>query len=120
MLEEKNMKRIISIIFASMVIAIGLSADGYGQTRSRHYSINNRQQNQQRRIAQGIKSGELTHREIYRLERNQANIQRMETRFRHSRNGLSNRERARLQRELNQSSRRISRQKHDRQDYPRP
>jgi len=46
----------------------------------------------------------------------------MEDRFRDSGDGLSPRERVRLQRELNEASRHIYRQKHDRQDYdpPRP
>lgn len=44
----------------------------------------------------------------------------MENRYRNSGDGLSNRERARLEYELSQSSRHIRRQKNDRQDYPRP
>ncbi|HEV8157982.1 MAG: hypothetical protein H0W77_00930 [Acidobacteria bacterium] len=67
-----------------------------------------------------MKSGELTAKETHRLTREQHQIRRMETRFRHLGDGLSNRERYRLQRELNQSSRHIYKQKHDRQDYPTP
>lgn len=111
------MKKITGLIFAAFIVLCGLAADSYAQKRPR--SINNRQERQQERIVQGIKSGELTARETYRLSREQYQIQRMENRFRRSGDGLSNRERLRLQRELNQSSRRIYRQKHDRQDYPR-
>ena len=114
------MKRIIRLIFASLIIAFGLSADAFGQTKSKRYSINNRQQNQQQRLVRGIKSGELTARETYRLGREQYQIQRMETRFRRSGDGLSYREGVRLQRELNQTSRHIYKQKHDKQGYPRP
>ncbi|MDQ3062269.1 MAG: hypothetical protein M3R14_05325, partial [Acidobacteriota bacterium] len=97
------------------------SADAFAQTKFRpRNSINNRQQYQQKRIVRGVKSGELTAWETHRLGREQYQIHRMETRFRHSGEGLSNRERYRLQRELNQSSRHIYRQKHDRQDYPKP
>ena len=109
----------MGMIFASLIIAIGLSADTYGQTKSKRYSINGRQQHQQQRLVRGIKSGELTARETYRLSREQAQIQRMESRFRRSGDGLSYREGVKLQRELNQSSRHIYRQKHDSQDYPR-
>ena len=66
-----------------------------------------------------MKSGELTARESARIAREQVQINRMEKRFRSSGDGLSNRERVRLQREMNQASRHIYRQKHDRQDYPR-
>lgn len=113
------MKKIISLIFASLVVVFGLTPDSFGQT-NKPRSINNRQQHQQRRIVRGVKSGELTYKETYRLGREQNQIRRMESRFRHSGGGLSHREYYRLQRELNQSSRHIYRQKHDKQDYPRP
>ncbi len=114
------MRRITTLIFASIVIAFGFSADAFAQTKSGPRNINNRQAYQQKRIVRGVKSGELTAWETHRLGREQYQIHRMETRFRHSGEGLSNRERYRLQRELNQSSRHIYRQKHDRQDYPKP
>jgi len=113
------MKRITTLILASLIIALGFSADAFAQTKSRPRSVNNREQRQQNRIVRGVKSGELTARETYRLGRKQYQIRRLESRFRRSGNGLSNRERYRLQRELNQSSRHIYRQKHDRQDYPK-
>jgi hypothetical protein len=114
------MKRITTLIFASLIIALGFSADTFAQTKSKPRSINNRQQYQQKRIVRGVKSGELTSRETHRLEREQYQIHRQEVRFRHSGDGLSHRERYRLQRQLNQSSRHIYKQKHDRQDYQYP
>ncbi len=114
------MKRIITLIFASLIIALGFSADTFAQTKFRPRSINNRQQHQQKRIVSGVKSGELTAKETYRLESEQYQIHRKEVRFRHSGDGLSHRERYRLQRQLNQSSRHIYKQKHDRQDYQYP
>lgn len=113
------MKKINILIFAAFIVLSGLSANSFAQSKSKPWSINNRESRQQKRIFRGIKSGELTARETYRLERNQYQIRRLESRYRKSGNGLSWREKYRLQRELNQSSRRIYRQKHDKQDYPR-
>lgn len=79
-------------------------------------SINAREQRQQKRIAQGIRSGELTRREARRLEAEQARIRVDEAYARRSGGEFTARERARIQRELNQASRHIYRQKHDSQD----
>ncbi len=121
------MKKIIGLFFAVFLVSIGLSTETSAQTRRAFApqkchprGINYRQQNQRHRIVNGIKSGELTARETLGLAREQYQIQHMENRFRRSGDGLSLRERYRLQRELNQASRHIYRQKHDRQDYPRP
>jgi hypothetical protein len=113
------MKKITFLIFAAFIVLCGLSLESNAQSKTYPRSINSRESRQQRRIADGVRSGELTARETYRLEREQYQIRRMESRFRQSGDGLSGRERFRLQRELNQSSRRIYRQKHDQQDYPR-
>jgi len=79
-------------------------------------SINQRQRNQQARIRQGIRSGELTRREAYRLESRQARVKVREAFARRSGGEFTARERYRIQRQLNRSSRGIYRQKHDRQD----
>lgn len=78
--------------------------------------INQRQGHQQQRIYRGIGSGELTARETYRLERQQAHIARYEARSRADGGGLSWRERYRVERMQDRASRNIYRQKHDRQD----
>jgi allophanate hydrolase subunit 2 len=114
------MKKIISLIFAALLVVCGLAVSDFAQTKSRPYSINHRQQRQQKRIIQGIKSDELTARETYRLTREQYQIRRMKNRFRRSGDGLSWREKYKLQRELNQASRHIYKQKHDKQNYQYP
>jgi hypothetical protein len=112
------MKRTISLIFASMIVVLGLSAVSFGQTRyGTKWGVNRREHRQQVRISQGIRSGRLTPGEAYRLEHRESRINRQEARFRRSGNGLSTWERRRLQHELNGSSRQIYRQKHDRQGY---
>jgi hypothetical protein len=115
------MKMKFVIAAAALFAFFSLSQDTNAQGRSGR-SINQRQHNQAVRIRNGVRSGELTARETGRLVREQVQIRRMEDRFRDSGDGLSQRERRRLQHELNQASWHIYRQKHDRQDYdsPRP
>jgi len=79
-------------------------------------SINSIERQEQSRIRQGIRSGELTRREAARLEAEQARIRVNERFQRLDGGGLTVRERERLHRELHQASRHIYHQKHDRQD----
>jgi len=78
--------------------------------------VNARQNRQEQRITQGVRTGELTRRETVRLASEQARIDVMEARARQSGGEFTVRERARIQRELNQASRHIYKQKHDGQD----
>jgi hypothetical protein len=76
------------------------------------YNINQRKENQQDRIAQGVKSGQLTPGETSRLEHQEAGINKEE---RGMRNGhLTSADRKVLHRQQNQESRRIYRDKHNR------
>jgi hypothetical protein len=77
--------------------------------------LNQRQHNQAQRIGQGVRSGELTRPETRRLVHGQRELRRDERRAK-SDGVVTDRERARLQREADQQSRRIYRQKHDAQD----
>ena len=68
----------------------------------------------QKRIRQGIRSGELTRQEIRRLEKEQARIRVKEARAKLD-GTVTRQERRHLFRNLNRASRDIYRQKHDRQ-----
>ena len=76
--------------------------------------IDKRQANQQQRIDQGVKSGELTAREAARLERGQQRVQAMEDKAKAD-GKVTPQERRRLQKAENRQSRRIAHEKHDRQ-----
>ena len=70
--------------------------------------------NQQQRIEQGLKSGQLTNREAGRLERGESRIDRREARA--GRDGVVDAgEQRRIQASENRESRRIYREKHDAQ-----
>jgi hypothetical protein len=105
------MRKIVSFVIAAMFV-LGASAVSMAGPRG----INSREYREQRRINQGIRSGELTRREAERLEGGMAKIRIDERYARSSGGGISPRERARLERELNRESRGIYRQKHDGQD----
>ena len=77
--------------------------------------LNAREHNQRARIHNGVVNGELTRPEARRLAAGQVHLHRAEARMK-SDGVVTGRERARLQHEANQQSRRIYRQKHDAQD----
>jgi len=78
-------------------------------------SISDRFQDQHQRIEQGVRSGELTRREQYRLDLRESRIRHQEYRDRLSGGRFTLAERRHIQHEMNQTSRAIYRQKHDEQ-----
>lgn len=80
--------------------------------------IENRKDTQQARIANGVRTGELTARETARLEAREAALNRQIRRDRVDGGGLTLAERARIEREQNALSRSIARQKNDAQRRP--
>ena len=77
--------------------------------------IDRREHNEQVRIHQGIRSGELTRKEAARLEAEQARI-RVDERFAKMNGKFTAEERLRIQKELSKASHDIYQQKHDAQD----
>jgi hypothetical protein len=108
------------MILAAVALMIGFSIVANAQERCRNRSINGRQARQQQRILRGVEDGQLTNREAQRLEGQEQRIDRQEDRFRETGGGLSPQERARLERELDRSSRDIYRQRHDDQRRGQP
>ncbi len=79
--------------------------------------IQKREQNQEKRIDQGVKSGQLTPREAGKLERQQARIRQNESRMK-SDGKLTRKERRKLTKEQNRASRNIYRKKHNNRRAP--
>lgn len=76
--------------------------------------VGKREEKQQDRIAQGVKSGELTPSESARLERNEAKINRQVANDRKANGGkLTQQEKAQVNREQNRESKQIYRAKHN-------
>ena len=76
--------------------------------------INHRETNQQKRIANGVKNGQLTPGETRRLERGEKRLQRNEKRDMAKDNGhLTKQDQRQLNREANRMSARIAKDKHN-------
>ena len=76
--------------------------------------VDQREANQQQRITQGVASGELTQKETYKLEKEQAAINKTEARAKAD-GKVTRAERKRLHRMQDAASRDIHKQKHDAQ-----
>ena len=77
-------------------------------------TINQRKENQQDRIAQGVKSGQLTPGETSKLEHQEAGINKEERGMRAQDNGhLTKGDKALINKQQNQESKRIYRDKHN-------
>ena len=86
----------------------------FGSAASSESRIRERQENQQRRIAQGVASGELTPRETARLERQEGRLNGEIRDLREDDGGtLTPKDRRTVNRQQNRISRRIYTQKHD-------
>lgn len=96
-------------VVASIALLTSLSALAQDITRAEQ-----RQTNQQQRIDQGIKSGQLTTQEAARLEKGQERMQGMENKAKAD-GVVTKKESARLKKAENKQSRHIAQQKHDRQ-----
>ncbi len=103
------MKKSLRLIFASLFAILGLSVISFAQEgENKPPNINERQQNQRERIKDGVQDGDIKKKELARLAKEQAHIRQQERRFR-SDGEFTRIERARVQRNLNQSSRHIRR-----------
>lgn len=105
------------ILLAATVTTLFVSGPAFAQADTP--VIDQRQANQERRIDQGIASGQLNAREAARLDREQHRIDRMENRAKAD-GVVTDRERARIAAAQNRASRHIAREKHDRQGRRHP
>jgi hypothetical protein len=99
-------------VSAAAVFSVFFAVTAYGQTNDP--MVRKREQRQEKRIDQGVQSGELTPREAGRLEREQARIKQDEERMKAD-GKLTPQERRKLRREQNRASRHVYREKHDAQ-----
>lgn len=76
--------------------------------------IDQRQENQERRIDKGVASGQLNQKEAARLDKGQARVQKMEDKAMAD-GKMTKKERARIEHAQDQQSKKIYREKHDKQ-----
>ena len=102
------MKHMVLLI-GGVLLAVGMA---YGQAETPR--VDQRQANQEQRIDQGIASGQVTEHEANKLEQQQRHIDNMENTAK-SDGVVTKKERARLHAAHDKASKKIYRQKHDRQ-----
>ncbi len=102
-----------------MVVAITSAAFLVASAASAETKVHKRKENQQDRIAQGVKSGQLTAHETAKLENKEAKLNK-ETREMREDNGgkLTAKDKRIVNRQQNKLSRQIYRQKFDAQTQP--
>ena len=104
------MKRLtLSLIAATAALAVVPAA----ANAAPWMSINQRQANLDERIDQGVRSGQLTRHEAYRLRAEFRDLNRLEARYRRSGGHLDWRERADLDRRFDRLSAEVRFEKHD-------
>ncbi len=96
------------------VIALTLAFAGSALAQTATPGIDKQQANQERRIQQGVNSGELNKREANRLEKREGKLEADKQKAKAD-GVVTRKERAKLQREAKRDSKAIYRQKHDAQ-----
>lgn len=102
---------------ALLAVLAAITVPAFAQTSpapAPEQRIEKREANQQRRIEAGEKSGSLTPREAARLERGQARVEKMEQRA-EADGKITGREARRIEHAQDVQSKKIHREKHDRQ-----
>jgi hypothetical protein len=105
--------KLTNVLLAAALVAAPAAAFASAPHRPLHH-INQRKENQQDRIAQGVKSGQLTPGETGKLEHQEAGINKEERGMRAEDNGhLTRQDRKTLTRQQNVESKRIYKDKHN-------
>lgn len=103
-----------AIVLSPVAIYAQTTTTAPAPTTAPKPTINQRKENQQDRIAQGVKSGQLTAGETSRLEHQEAGINKEERGMKAQDNGhLTRQDRKTLRTQQNQESKRIYRDKHN-------
>src|SRR5687768_2743985 len=103
-------------LLVTLVLSLGLALPAFAAP-PKTPRVDHRQTRQQTRIAQGVKSGELTKKEAARLQRGEMHVRRAERRA-EADGVITAAERARLEHKQDVMSARIYKQKHDGQQRP--
>jgi len=100
--------------FAYLALALTFALPAASVLAQSNATIDQRKENQQDRIAQGVKSGQLTAGETAHLEKQEAAINHEEKAMRAQDNGhLTKADRKLINQQQNQESKRIYRDKHN-------
>lgn len=111
------MRKLFAVLFTTGLLC-SLTVVSFAQSSdTKTPVIRQRQKIQQKRIGQGVRSGELTRRETVRLEKEQHAINHQKKAAKAD-GEVTKRERARIHHEQNQASQHIHRAKHNNRSRP--
>jgi hypothetical protein len=106
------MKTLITMaVAAAFAATAGLAA---AQDPASTARIDKRQQNQQQRIEKGVASGQLNEKEAARLQKGQQRVQKAEDKALED-GKVTKKERKKIERMQDQQSKKIARERHDKQ-----
>ena len=107
-------------MFAAAAIAVCAQTTPDAPPAKKESKVGERKANQRKRVAEGVKSGELTARETAKIETKEAAINK-DVRAERAANGgkLTPAERRKVNRQQNKTSKEIYREKHDAQTQPK-
>ena len=111
---KRTSSLLIAVLGALALPVLAQTAPAPARDPAATPGVDKRQANQQQRIDQGVKSGEVTGKEAARLEKGQAHVQTMEDKAKAD-GKVTSKERERIQVAQNKQSKKIHHQKHDRQ-----
>ncbi|MDI1298147.1 hypothetical protein [Methylotenera sp.] len=106
------------LLISIMAVAVSSTFATATMAGTRDPNVNKHQHHQDRRIAQGVKSGELTRAEAKDLRGDQKGIRQEERAFK-SDGTLTKDERQELHQDQHAASKEIYQEKHDEQERPR-
>lgn len=107
------MKRVIISILTGALLT-GTATMAFAQDPPKEGKIKDRKENQQKRIAQGVKSGSLTPKETAHLENKEAKLNKEVRQDRKANGGnLTNNEKTQVNNQQNKLSKQIYNEKHD-------
>lgn len=100
--------------FGIAAFALILAAPAFAQDPASTPRIDERQAKQQKRIEQGVRSGQLNEKEAARLQKGQQRVQNMENKALED-GKVTKKERRRIEHAQDKQSKKIAREKHDKQ-----
>lgn len=101
------------IVAATFAVALAVPTASFAAPARHPRGVNAREHRQTERIKDGVKDGEINRPEADRLRADEAAIRAEERVYRKSGDGLNQRERRDLERDLNKTSREIRRARHN-------
>jgi hypothetical protein len=115
-MNTQNKAFILTAVVAGLMLPVAAQTSDSSTAAAKPATINQRKENQQDRIANGIQSGELTAGEAGKLEKKESELNQEERDMRKLDNGhLTAADRATLNQQQNRLSKNIYNQKHDAQ-----